>query len=334
MPPIDSPQGSEVMSNNKPASRSQHPARIRATPELSVILGASPAATGVVDMAELLASYRQHLERSPFAANTRTAYDRQVRRYLAWLEECGEPSAALSSPLDRDFAVRDYRAHLRDTHLSAASVNAALAALDHLYRFLELGPPLVRREQLAALAPRALSERELRAVLRAGERRGNVRDRAAVGLMTLAGLRIAEVAGLDVDDVALSARKGHVVVRHGKGDTSRTVPLGALARELVDAWRRERPPANSPALFVSAAGTRLSIRSLDRAVRLTGAVAGVPLSAHVLRHTFVTRLVRAGVDVVTVAELAGHRSLETTRRYSLPSEADRQAAVEHMGLEL
>ncbi len=320
------------MSDNKSTAR-RRPAGNRSTPRLRVI-EAGPASV-TVDTAELLADYRRDLERSPLAANTRIAYDRQVRRYLGWLAERGQGvDAALSDPLGRDFAVRDYRSHLKDAHLSAASVNAALAALDHLYRFLELGAPAVRREQLANLAPRALSEAELRSVLRAGERRGNARDRAAVGLMALAGLRIAEVAGLDIQDVALSARKGHVVVRHGKGDTSRTVQLGVLARELVEGWKQKRPVTSSPALFITAAGRRLSIRSLDRAVRLTGELAGVPLSAHVLRHTFVTRLVRSGVDVVTVAELAGHRSLETTRRYSLPSEADRQAAVENAALEL
>ena len=125
-------------------------------PRLRVI-EASPASV-TVDTAELLAGYRRDLERSPLAANTRTAYGRQVTRYLRWLEDRGEGvDAALSDPLGRDFAVRDYRSHLRDAHLSAASINAALAGLDHLYRFLELGPPSVRREQLAALAPRALS---------------------------------------------------------------------------------------------------------------------------------------------------------------------------------
>lgn len=64
-----------------------------------------------------------------------------------------------------------------------------------------------------------------------------------------------------------------------------------------------------------------------------GAQAGVELSAHVLRHTFVTNLVRAGHDVVLVAELAGHRRLDTTRRYSLPSAADREAAVESLAAE-
>ena len=61
--------------------------------------------------------------------------------------------------------------------------------------------------------------------------------------------------------------------------------------------------------------------------------AEVVLSAHTLRHTCLTRLVRGGADVVLVAELAGHRRLETTRRYSLPSQADRQAAMDALKLE-
>jgi integrase len=72
----------------------------------------------------------------------------------------------------------------------------------------------------------------------------------------------------------------------------------------------------------------LTSRALDLIVRQIGKDAGLQISAHVLRHTMVTNLVRAGNDIVLVAELAGHRRLETTRRYSLPSEADRATAVE------
>ncbi|HLN05038.1 MAG TPA: tyrosine-type recombinase/integrase, partial [Acidimicrobiales bacterium] len=295
-------------------------------PELRVLETAPTAKARALD---LIAEYGAHLERSPLSPATRRSYERQTHAYLTWLSGRGDRAeVALSEQLERDFAVRDYRSELKDRRLSPASLNAALAALDHFYRFRGLGPPAVRREHLEAQAPRALNEQELRAVLRAGERRGKARDRAAIALMALAGLRIAEVAGLDVDDVALSARKGHVLVRRGKGDASRTVPLGADARTLLGAWVAERPEIPTRAMFVTSSGGRLSTRSLDRVVRATGDLAGVSLSAHVLRHTFVTRLVRAGVDVVLVAELAGHRSLETTRRYSLPSEADRQAAVE------
>ena len=66
--------------------------------------------------------------------------------------------------------------------------------------------------------------------------------------------------------------------------------------------------------------------------RLAGE-AGLELSAHVLRHTCVTNLIRCGADVVMVAEIAGHRRLDTTRRYSLPSQADKDAALEAVVVE-
>ena len=67
---------------------------------------------------------------------------------------------------------------------------------------------------------------------------------------------------------------------------------------------------------------------MDLVVRRLATAAHLELSAHVLRHTFVTNLIRSGADVVLVAEIAGHRRLDTTRRYSMPSQADKDAAVE------
>ena len=320
------------MSDNSESDSARHPSCRR--PVLRVVESTaddSHPGSGK-SLGDVLAGYLALLERSPLSPNTRRAYGRHARGFLAWLALRGdEADEALSVPLARDFAVRDYRRELKDRHLGPSSVNAALSAVDNLYRSLNLGAPKVNRESLPAQAPRALDESELRSVLRAAERAGSARNRAAIALMAHAGLRISEVAGLDVEDIALSARKGTVSVRHGKGDASRVVPLNVEARALLADWLRERPATLSPALFVSGTGeatARLSPRALDRAVRATGRAAGVPLSAHVLRHTFVTRLVRSGADIVLVAELAGHRSLETTRRYALPTAADRQAAVD------
>jgi site-specific recombinase XerD len=74
-------------------------------------------------------------------------------------------------------------------------------------------------------------------------------------------------------------------------------------------------------------------RAIDLVIRRVGADAGFTLSAHVLRHSFCTNLVRAGHDLVLVAELAGHRRLDTTRRYSLPSAADKQAAIDTIAVD-
>jgi integrase/recombinase XerC len=91
--------------------------------------------------------------------------------------------------------------------------------------------------------------------------------------------------------------------------------------------------SSDPALFVSRTGARLTTRSLDRIVRRLAAEADVEASAHTLRHTWATRMLRAGVDVVTVAELAGHARLETTRGYTLPTPDDLAAAIEAGGVE-
>jgi site-specific recombinase XerD len=91
--------------------------------------------------------------------------------------------------------------------------------------------------------------------------------------------------------------------------------------------------ADDPPLFLSRAGARLSLRAADSVVRKVAGMADLELSAHVLRHTCLTGLVRRGTDLVTVAELAGHSRVETTRRYSLPSEADRQQAVDDLQID-
>ncbi len=159
---------------------------------------------------------------------------------------------------------------------------------------------------------------------------------SAICVLRYTALRLHELACLDVEDVSVSARKGLLVVRSGKGDVYREIPLNRSCRDALDAWIKQRKAAAADrerALFVGPRGGRLTPRSIDRVVRSVAGRAGLELSAHVLRHTCVTNLVRAGNDLVLVAELAGHRRLETTRRYSLPSAADRQAAMEALELE-
>jgi site-specific recombinase XerD len=283
-------------------------------------------------LAGMLQDYSFRLERAPLSEHTRRAYRGHVGRFLSWLGSTGSAGTELWDPHARDFAVRDYRRSLKDGKLAASSVNAALASVDHFCRTLGVGSPQVDRDRLPGQAPRALSEAELRSVVRAAIRAERPRDTAAIALMAFAGLRVAETVGLDVEDVAISARKGSVTVRRGKGDSGRTVPLSTEARALIEPWVHRSPRETSGPLFAGPAG-HLSARAVDRLTRRIGASAGMSLSPHVLRHTFVTRLVRSGVDVVLVAELAGHRSLETTRRYALPTQEDRAAAVEALAVD-
>ncbi len=74
----------------------------------------------------------------------------------------------------------------------------------------------------------------------------------------------------------------------------------------------------------------MSTASLDLIVRKVGNACGLPLSSHVLRHTLLTNLVRKGSDLILVAEIGGHKRLETTKRYTLPSVSDKEKAMEQV----
>ena len=131
----------------------------------------------------------------------------------------------------RDWAVRDYKRQMKvQKRWSATTVNQALAAIDNFYRSRQMGRPDVAREQIPQVAPRALDETDQRKLIRAVERLPSVRDRAIVTVMLYTGLRLSELAALVVTDVAITARKGMVTVRSGKGDRYRKVPLNSACR--------------------------------------------------------------------------------------------------------
>jgi site-specific recombinase XerD len=290
---------------------------------------------------EIYSKYGAWLDRQPLSENTRRAYRVRAGQYLGYLTatpaEYGDP---LEDPHARDYAARDFKAHLKTVRRARpSSVNLSLAAVDNFYRFLGMGRPEVRREELPGAAPRALSPEEQKRFLRAVERSPETRDKAIARMLFYAGLRLGELTKLDVEDLSISARKGKVIVRSGKGDAYREIALGGEVREALERWlavRQENcPSGENSALFLSQRGRRLSTRAVDFIVRHFGEEAALdePLSAHALRHTCMTNLVRAGYDLVLVAEIAGHKRLETTRRYSLPSAADREAAMESIRVE-
>jgi integrase/recombinase XerC len=147
-----------------------------------------------------------------------------------------------------------------------------------------------------------------------------LRDRLVVELLYAAGIRVSELAGLDVDDVD---RSRHVLRVLGKGNKQRTVPYGLAADDALEAWlARGRPAlatdASGPALLLGARGRRIDPRTVRTIVhRQAAAVPGAPdLGPHGLRHTAATHLLEGGADLRTVQEVLGHASLSTTQIYT------------------
>lgn len=262
--------------------------------------------------------------------NTVRTYSSAVRMYLAWLDD----ARPLEDKAARDGSVRDYRGYMLTVLKRApATVNKALAALDDFYEWLGLGPAQgsngrrVKRHELPERAPRALSPRAQTRFLRAVEACPSPRDRLIALLPFYAGLRVSEVAGLDVDDITMSARKGKIRIL-GKGQKVRFVDIHPKLREAISAWKEVRPDTGT-ALFTTRLGTRPTAEAVNDVILAVTCRAGLDehVTAHVLRHTFGTNLVRDGVDLPTVATLMGHSRIETTRRYSAPSDEDMEKAI-------
>ncbi len=221
-----------------------------------------------------VAKYAAWLARQPLADRTKREYGRWVRSFAAWARAAPEGGEwggdPLTDPLARDYAARDFKRWLQvERRLAPSSINLGLAALDSFFVVLGLGQPHVRRELLPQAAPRALDQVEQRRLLRAAER-ATARDRALVGVMLFTALRIGEAVKLDLEDLRISARRGEVRVRSGKGDAGRSVPLNAVLRAMLNEWLAERAALEGDtAVFVTRRGGRLSARSADEAVQRT-----------------------------------------------------------------
>ena len=147
-----------------------------------------------------------------------------------------------------------------------------------------------------------------------------LRDRAMFELLYSSGLRLAELVSLNIADGRLDLRQGEVTVT-GKGSKTRTVPIGAKAREALQAWTEVRNQIAAPtekALFVGARGKRISPSVVGARLGAWARASGVGehVHPHMLRHSFATHLLQSSQDLRAVQEMLGHASISTTQVYT------------------
>jgi integrase len=153
-----------------------------------------------------------------------------------------------------------------------------------------------------------------------------LRARTMTGIMVYAGLREAEVANLLVSDVTLGERKVWITVRKGKGDKAREVPVGTALLKVLRRWMDAAKPTG---FLFEVDGGGISERAMQEQMQETGALLGIAdFRAHRLRHTFCKRLADASVPLDKIASLAGHASMEVTRRYTQPGREDLEGVVD------
>jgi site-specific recombinase XerD len=292
-------------------------------------------------MAPFLAS----LARDDLAPATLRGYHYDLRHFLAWHRTVHDGAFALEGLADHELIA--HRQHMIAAGRRPATVNRRLDALRRLGRWARrtgaLAVPALDVRPMRTVRnrqPVGLTDAEVHALLRAAGASSHglaTRNYALTQLMLQAGLRVGEVAALQVADLTMNDRSGSVRIRHGKGLKAREVPLNATARRALKQHLEGRQASGKDAaLFVSSRETAMPVRtiqaviaSLARRARLKR----ITVSAHTLRHTFAIGYLRDNPGkLVELASLLGHESLDTTAIYTRPSRDELAADLERSRL--
>jgi len=250
--------------------------------------------------------------------------------------------AALSGTVDwtriDQHAIRRLTAKLHAQELDPRSIARKLSSWRGFFNWLSEHTPLaanpvqgVRAPKCAKTLPRALSvDDAVQLVAPSRPSAGTTPEpaelcnRAMFELLYSSGLRVSELAGLDLepskDSLGWVEAGNREVTVTGKGNKRRTVPVGQAALEALQAWLAVRPAPTdgSNALFLSARGTRVSTRVIQQRLQAHGVAHGAPVHVHphMLRHSFASHVLQSSGDLRAVQEMLGHSSISSTQVYT------------------
>jgi len=255
----------------------------------------------------------------------------QFRDYLAG----GDPDAKVDVAVVTTQQIRGFLSLLYEREKKKSSIGRKLAAVRAFYKFLAKDGLLaanpaadVSSPKLDKNLPRIMTEEEMNEFLnRVAEAIPKAepimrRDRAILELLYASGLRVSELAGLDLRSINFG--DGMLLVR-GKGRKERIVPFGSKAKQAIEEYlpvreqiMKEARKSGQTAVFLNTKGARLTTRSIDRVLKQYVLRFGpnIKVSPHSMRHAFASHLLTEGADLRAIQEMLGHKSLATTQKYT------------------
>lgn len=287
-----------------------------------------------------LEKFEEELKQTGKSQNTIISYCTDIKEFLKWFSDTYAKEFD-GRILEQD--AREYRNYLLNiAKQKPSSINRKMAALKKFNMFLiNTGTGIETDIQGISLADihdrevKTIGRNELNRLKRAVYASGNKRDIALIELLIGTGIRVSELVSLTVQDIHLTERNGsqnysYIVIRNGKGSKYREIPLNSQAKKALEEYLAIRP-SSSDRIFIGQRGP-LRRESVDKIIKKYCCIAGIEeISAHVLRHTFCTRLVQEGTPIPVVSKLAGHSNVQTTMDfYVRVSRADKIAAVEKL----
>lgn len=285
----------------------------------------------------LLPLVDRFMEATDYAPASRRAVRSDLLKFGCWFVKANSEAFDLSRITTRDCA--DFRDSLRrERQQSVATVNRNLVSLRRFFGWLKdnghvrsspvEGVKELRRQEAT---PKSLDRSSIRKLLREAEARSDVRAVCIFSLLLYCGLRVSELVALESRDLELSERSGWLIVRNGKGNKQRRVPVPLPARKGIEAYMQTMQASPSPFIFVGERGP-LTTRGVRALFVKYSAITGVHVHPHLLRHCFGRQFLEANQnDLVALAALMGHESLDTTRRYVQRTPEQLASAAERMG---
>lgn len=269
-----------------------------------------------------LEAYRRYLEAEERSQGTIEKYMRDVQSFKRWLN---------GRPLSKE-AVAGWKEYLREQNYAPVTINSMLAALNGLFCFLGREDCRVKflkiQRQLFRKADRELSRQEYKRLLDTAQKRGKQRLVLLMETICATGIRVSEVKYITVE----AARQGRAEIAL-KGKIRTILIPGKLARKLLKYAGKQKTASGE--IFLTRNGKNLSRRQIWAEMKALCRCAGVTPSKvfpHNLRHLFATVFYQACHDIVRLADVLGHSSIETTRIYLVTSGREHTKQLEQLGL--
>lgn len=254
--------------------------------------------------------------------HTVKSYGSDIKDFLNFLSSRGKELRKVRYPV-----VREYLSSLQGKELQKSTLARRVCALRSFFRYLYLKKHLfsfvlssLRGPKLEKKIPSFLEEEEVEKLLKSAEGKDffHYRDKAALELLYATGMRVAELVGLNMEDIDFV---GETVKVKGKRGKERIIPLGSYALKALTVYielRKEKIKPGVQALFLNRFGQRLSDRYLRKKLNKYLELIDINKVSgpHTLRHSFATHLLNRGADIRSVQELLGHERLSTTQIYT------------------
>jgi site-specific recombinase XerD len=275
--------------------------------------------------------YRRFLKRRNYSAHTVKNYMSTLKQFVLWLDVPIEEVAPKK--------LLAYIDHLLDKRLSPKTINCYLDSIREFYNYLnyeeqvKVENPVKRGYALrqSKPLPRYLKEEIVQMLFDVIK---SDRDRAMFMLMLRCGLRVDEVANLNMS--SLDLKRCQIFVLNGKGSKDRVVYISKDAHNALLRYLKVRLSSRARKVFLvekgEYKGKPISVRGIQKRIEYYAKKMGVKVSCHQLRHTMATQLLNADADLVTIQDLLGHSQIKTTQRYckvsNLKVQRDYHKAIE------